>query len=201
MTDLAAAPAEAPRRQASRYPRLTAHQEHFARLVVEGFSQSEAFRRSYTVKPETKNTTVWVTSCKIAKNPKVLQRINELRAEAATRSIVSREALLDEMGINRAHALDTGRLNVAATSTRDRARLAGYLGGTGAPPGKQDEAMVAVAEGVTSEERTMFEIARRMAFALELARRRVNPPEQRAINATRRENDNATHPINATGDA
>lgn len=150
--------------------KLTPQQEAFARNVVRGHSQAEAYRRSYKVHPNTLPSTVWVNASKLAADANVSQRIEALKAEAAARAGVTRESMLAEMQSNREHALDQGNVSVAATSSRDRARVAGLLKEklelTGA-----DGAAIAVKTELELEERSMNEIARRIAFALQKGKR------------------------------
>lgn len=150
--------------------KLTPQQENFARHIVRGYSQAEAYRRSYSVGPRTKPTTVWVESCKLAADPKVSQRITELTAQAAARAGVTRETMLAEMGFNRERAVDAGDNAAANTASRDRARVAGLLSDKLELTGK-DGAAIAVKEEVSLEDRSINEIARRIAFTLQKGRR------------------------------
>lgn len=107
--------------------KLTPQQENFARHVVIGFSASEAYRRSYVVRPKTKPASIWVNASKLSTNVKVSQRIEQLKAEAAARAGVTRESMLAEMAMNRALAIDAGEIAAANTASRDRARVGGLL--------------------------------------------------------------------------
>jgi hypothetical protein len=165
--------------------KLTPQQENFARHVVMGFSGAAAYRMCYRVKPGSAPSTQIVAASKLLAKANVRQRVVELREEAARTSIVSRETLLAEMDVNRTLAIDSGRHSVAQTASRDRARLAGHLGGQGShrpPDAPVDAAAAAVLEGdVTVEEHTMFDVARRVAFILEQGRRRaLSPPPKPA---------------------
>jgi predicted amidohydrolase YtcJ len=60
--------------------KLTAKQENFAQLVAKGSTQSEAYRQSYNVTTEDGNT-VWSSASQLASDPKVSQRIQELKKE------------------------------------------------------------------------------------------------------------------------
>ena len=72
---------------------LTAKQELFALSIVEGRTQSAAYREAYDA-IGMQNTTVWTEASKLIRHPQVSQRVEELKeeAEAARRSVlVSRE--------------------------------------------------------------------------------------------------------------
>lgn len=152
-------------------PKLTPQREHFARLVVRGYTQAEAYRRSFNTRPGSAPSTAWVEGSKLANNPQVRQRIDELTAEAAKRAAVSRESMLLEMAQNRDLALDAGEIGPAVTSSRDRARVAGLLVDRLEHTGK-DGAAIAVSEEVTIEDRSLNELARRIAFTLALGKRK-----------------------------
>lgn len=158
--------------------KLTPQRENFARLVVTGYSQTEAYRRSFTIKPSTKPATTWNDAYKLSENPDVAARIDVLTAQAAARAGVTKQSMLAEMGFNRAVALDHGDHSVAATSSRDRAKVAGLLTEKFEHTGK-DGAAIAVATELDASERSVNDIARRIAFALAEGKRRAKlaPPK------------------------
>jgi predicted ATPase with chaperone activity len=80
--------------------------------------------------------------------------------------------MLVEMAENRALALDAGELGAATTSSRDRARVAGLLKDRLELTGR-DGAAIAVEQEVSIDERSSYELARRIAFALQLGRKRT----------------------------
>ena len=65
---------------------LTAKQEEFAKAIVEGMNQADAYRSTYSCKNMSDNAIYREASLLVA-NPKVAQRINELRDELAKPSI------------------------------------------------------------------------------------------------------------------
>lgn len=67
---------------------LTAKQELFARKVVEGMSQADAYRSAYSTK-RMSDKQIWEEASKLASSPKVAQRIKELRDKAANESILT----------------------------------------------------------------------------------------------------------------
>lgn len=66
---------------------LTPKQERFAQEVASGKSQTKAYRIAFNVRPTTKPESVQVSACKLMAEPKVTQRVQELR-EAATERLV-----------------------------------------------------------------------------------------------------------------
>jgi phage terminase small subunit len=70
---------------------LTPKQEAFCQAVVSGMTQSDAYRSAYDVSPETKAEGIHVDACKLAANPNVALRINELRDILAMANMWSRQ--------------------------------------------------------------------------------------------------------------
>jgi hypothetical protein len=150
--------------------KLTPQQESFARWVVRGYSYAAAYRRAYVVGPKTLDVTVWANASRLAANTLVKARIEELTAQAAKRAGVTKESMLAEMAFNREIALDAGNINAAISSSRDRARVGLLITDKLELTGK-DGAALAVSSEVTLEDRSMNEIARRIAFALTKGKR------------------------------
>ena len=73
---------------------LTANQEKFALNIFNGMNQADAYRDAYP-KQKMSNKTIWESASKLAKNPKVIARIDELRAEAAKGSILTAQERLE----------------------------------------------------------------------------------------------------------
>jgi phage terminase small subunit len=66
--------------------KLSAQQEAFCRYVVEGMNQTEAyFAAGYTGKPES----AWANSSRLIGTDKVAARIDELKAEATKKTVLS----------------------------------------------------------------------------------------------------------------
>jgi phage terminase small subunit len=95
---------------------LTSKQNAFALSLADGVPASDAYRQAYDadgMKPET----VWVEACRLATNPKVALRVEELRAE--------QEAERRMLRLSRAEAvlerLEHEALEAKTDSTRVRA--------------------------------------------------------------------------------
>ena len=65
---------------------LTAKQEEFAKCIVEGMNQADAYRSAYSAKNMSDNAIYREASLLVA-NPKVAQRISDLRNQIAKPSI------------------------------------------------------------------------------------------------------------------
>ncbi len=159
--------------------KLTPQQENFARHVVMGYSQSEAYRRAFDCSTLTQPSSIWAAASTLAALAKVAKRINELRTLAAEAAAIDNAAMLTEMGFNRTIALDTGKVSAAVASSRDRARVAGLLVVAKKPfhldkPDNQDEAAGLVEAVTVAEARPLNDIARRIAFSLAKGKRIKN---------------------------
>lgn len=73
---------------------LTANQEKFVQGIIEGMSQSEAYRAAYP-KQKATDKTIWECASKLLKNPKVSTRLKELRDELAKPSIMTAQERLE----------------------------------------------------------------------------------------------------------
>lgn len=73
---------------------LTAKQETFAQNIVSGMNQADAYRSAYPNQRMT-DKTIWETASKLIKNPKVIARIQELRAQLAKPTIMSAQERLE----------------------------------------------------------------------------------------------------------
>lgn len=73
---------------------LTKSQEQFARCIVEGLNQTEAYRSAYP-KNRSSDKTIWERASVLAKHPKVQERIKELRDELAKESIMTAQERLE----------------------------------------------------------------------------------------------------------
>lgn len=60
---------------------VTVKQENFIQCVLDGMTYSDAYRNSYDISPDTKDTTVHVSACKLIQNPNVKKRMQLLEAE------------------------------------------------------------------------------------------------------------------------
>ena len=73
---------------------LTPKQEKFVQNIVEGMSQADAYRSAYATKNMSDNA-IYREASLLVGNPKVAQRISELRDELAKPSIMSAQKRLE----------------------------------------------------------------------------------------------------------
>lgn len=73
---------------------LTAKQEQFVQNIIQGMSQADAYRNAYP-KQKMSDKTVWETASRLVSNPKVVARLEELRKELASESIMTAQKRLE----------------------------------------------------------------------------------------------------------
>ena len=73
---------------------LTAKQEEFAKAIVEGMNQADAYRSAYNTERMSDNA-IYREASLLMSNPKVAQRIKELREQLATPSIMTAQERLE----------------------------------------------------------------------------------------------------------
>lgn len=100
--------------------------EKFCQLIVEGKSKAEAYRQAF---PENKmkNESLYVEACKLAKDPKISLRIEQLRAEHRGRHNLEMDDLLAELEEARQIAKDPTKPQPSAmvAATMGKAKLLG----------------------------------------------------------------------------
>lgn len=75
---------------------LTGSQEEFVKGLLEGKNATEAYRKAYPKQAEKcKEKTIWEYASRLANNPKVKERLKELRAELAIPSIMTAQERLE----------------------------------------------------------------------------------------------------------
>ena len=73
---------------------LTAKQEAFVQNIIQGMSQADAYRSAYSCKNMTDNA-IYREASVLSDNPKVSQRLKELREQLAKPSIMSAQERLE----------------------------------------------------------------------------------------------------------
>jgi phage terminase small subunit len=73
---------------------LTAKQEQFVKNIIDGMSQADAYRNAY---PNQRNTdkTTHENASRLMNNPKIIARLQELRAELVKPTIMSAQERLE----------------------------------------------------------------------------------------------------------
>ena len=73
---------------------LTPKQETFAQKVVEGMSYADAYRSAYSTKRMT-DKTIWENASRLMADSKVLARVQELRDQISSESILTAQERLE----------------------------------------------------------------------------------------------------------
>ena len=103
---------------------LTVKQERFANLYIELGNASEAYRQSYSTKRMSEKQ-VWEEASNLLNNPKVTQRVDELRSELAKRHDITKDKLIEELEEARQIAKETAKAASMVSATMGKARILG----------------------------------------------------------------------------
>ena len=106
---------------------LTPKQEAFACAYVKTGNASEAYRRAYDVRENTKPSSIWVNGCKLLSDAKVAQRVAELHQAARERTLVTLESITAELDENRTFAAQLDQPAAMNAATLGKAKLHGLL--------------------------------------------------------------------------
>lgn len=107
---------------------LTAQREAFARAIAKGGTQADAYREAYPVSKKWKDKSVHEKASALMKDGKVMSRVDELRAKAAAKVVLTVENLIAELEEARAAALTAGpspQSSAAVAATMGKAKLLG----------------------------------------------------------------------------
>lgn len=91
---------------------LTPKQEKFVQGIIKGMSQADAYRSAYSTK-NTSDKTIWENASRLANDDKVKARIEELRGQISSESIMTAKRRLEWL---------TELINSDEASTNDRLR-------------------------------------------------------------------------------
>lgn len=104
--------------------KLSTREEKFANLLVEGKSQSEAFRQTHPHAKRWKPEAVHVNASKLA--AKVQLRVKTMQDEAKERSLLTLEDHMAELQSLRDKAKETATWSAAISAEVKRGELMGY---------------------------------------------------------------------------
>lgn len=104
---------------------LTPKQESFARCVASGMSQADAYRSAFDVRAGTKDSSIHVSASKLMDDPKVTQRVEQLKQPIAQKAQITLESHLQELKELRDDAKAAGNLKAAISAEVARGRAAG----------------------------------------------------------------------------
>ena len=93
--------------------------EKFAQLLAQGRTEYEAYELCH-YKPHRGNP------CKLAHNPSVAARVEEITREAARRTVINKEYLIEKSEELRAQGMKSGQLAAAGTAIRELGVLTGH---------------------------------------------------------------------------
>lgn len=96
---------------------LTPKQEAFVQNIIQGMSQADAYRSAYSSKKMSDNA-IYREASLLMSNPKVAQRLSELREQLAKPSIMSAQERLEWL---------TGLIQSKEESTSDKLRAADIM--------------------------------------------------------------------------
>jgi phage terminase small subunit len=105
---------------------LTHKQDTFARHVATGLSQHDAYLAAYDATNMLTNT-VYVEACRLAANPKVAQRIEQLREAAWKAEHVTRQSVIHEAMEASRHASENGRHAAAVRGLEIAGKMLGAI--------------------------------------------------------------------------
>lgn len=129
--DIKSRKARKPRQNAPEAPestgdKLTPKQEAFARALAVGKSQVDAHRAAYAT-GRYSDKQRYEEACKLAANPKVIQRVKDLQAPAVEACQVDVETLTRKLDQARALAIQTEQPGAAVAAIMGQAKLHGLL--------------------------------------------------------------------------
>lgn len=90
---------------------LTAKQEAFCQGIADGLGQADSYRAAYDAE-DMKENSVYVQASKLMKNPKISQRIAELKSQVQEKQLWSRE--MSVKALVQAYREGSGSVKVAA---------------------------------------------------------------------------------------
>lgn len=90
---------------------LTAKQEAFCQAIADGLGQADSYRAAYDTE-DMKENSVYVQASKLMKNPKITQRIAELKSQVQEKQLWSRE--MSVKALVQAYREGSGSVKVAA---------------------------------------------------------------------------------------
>jgi len=104
---------------------LTEKQEAFCLAFFETGNAAEAYRRSYDVAEDAKNSWIYVEACQLLDNPKIALRLQDLRDQAARLSIYTVRDALDEYDEARQIAKQEKNPNAIVAAVSGKVKLLG----------------------------------------------------------------------------
>lgn len=104
---------------------LTPKQEAFALAYMETGNAAEAYRRSYDVAPDARDSWLYVEACQLLDNPKIAQRLKELKERAAKLSLYTVSKAYEELESARELAMAEKNPSAAVSAISGKVKLFG----------------------------------------------------------------------------
>lgn len=104
---------------------LTPKQEAFAQHFVLNGNASAAYRESYNIRPNTKETSIGQSAKQLLDHPKISFRIAALRASAAEKAMLTLDQHLSTLAVLRDKAAQAGQMGAAISAEIARGKAAG----------------------------------------------------------------------------
>jgi len=105
--------------------RLTAKQDAFAQAIASGSTQADAYRKAYNA-GGMKDGAIYREASLLLDNPKVAQRVEELRAEVARRNLWTREMSVKALAAAYKLARDQGQAGAMTGAVRELNIMHGF---------------------------------------------------------------------------
>ena len=106
---------------------LTPKQEKFAQEYVATGNASEAYRRSYNVKPTTKDSSVHSNASNLLADTLVRQRVQQIKASIVQRHELTIDDILDELEEAREMGKITQQSSSMVSASMGKAKLLGLI--------------------------------------------------------------------------
>ena len=159
--------------------KLTDKQEAFAYAFVETGNASEAYRASYDVGASAKPAGIWANASKLMADPRIAERVAEIRAQLQEARHFKVLAAMDEFEQARSKAMDYSQFSAAVSAINAKVKLAGL--------DKPTKVQEVGPDGEPVETVSNRELARALAAILSKGLRKdaEKPPEQTVFKARR----------------
>lgn len=106
---------------------LTPKQERFAQEYVATGNASEAYRRSYNVKPTTKDSTTHSVASRLLADSQVRARVEQIKSSIVQRHQLTIDDILDELEEAREMGKVTQQSSTMVSASMGKAKLLGLI--------------------------------------------------------------------------
>lgn len=103
---------------------LNDRQLRFARMLADGLTKTEAYRKAFDCSKLT-DKTVATNACRLSKNANVLRKLEELRDRADSEAVMSRREALERLTAMAREAQGAGRMKEAVACIQEINKMTG----------------------------------------------------------------------------